>query len=239
MRDQVGVDADALAMRSQLGSAVVYDGLPVGRGGAHGLGRLAPRDAVHALNLFLESCAKPLGVTSHFGLPHTPGLTVEASVADAINRRFPLLGNRHPVPLADIDEAIALFESISPQPRNRWGMSPVWLWVVADIELISPMGAGVWPGQNPSLFGHFETPGGVRLGASQIRLSLQSTASLGLGLSIPEATDADLAAIAPWLQKHLPCRLSDRQWTRWRLTANGRTYRGVHISPSQAPVAGN
>jgi hypothetical protein len=219
-------------MSNQLDSAVAYDGLPIGSGGAHGLGRLAPREALDALRRFLASCAQPLLLTSYFDLPFTPELTVSAWVAAAIEGRFPKVGVHHPVAPSEIDDAIALLESISPQPRNPWGMSPVWLSVVADVRLLSPVGGGIWPGQDPSLFGDFRTPGGVRLGASQLRLILESKAKLGLSLSIPQATDADVAIIVPWLQKHLPCRLSDKQWTRWSLTKNGRTYRGQRISPS-------
>jgi hypothetical protein len=54
---------------------------------------------------------------------------------------------------------------------------------------------------------------------------------MGLSVSIPRASDADLAEIVPWLQSPLPMRLSPRHWTRWTLTKNKRSYRGKKIVP--------
>ena len=109
-------------------------------------------------------------------------------------------------------------------------MAPVWLWFTAEFRLRSPTGPEPWPGQDPALFGHFKTPGGVTLGASSIRLILQAKHSIGLSLSIPEASDSDLARVVPWLQAALPMRLSSKHWTRWTLTENGRSYRGSKIA---------
>jgi hypothetical protein len=49
-------------------------------------------------------------------------------------------------------------------------------------------------------------------------------------MSIPQASDADLADVVPWLQAALPLRLSPKHWTRWTLTKNGGSYRGRRIT---------
>jgi hypothetical protein len=162
----------------------------------------------------------------------TPELTVESQVVARIAEVFPDRSRgRFPVPVDRIDEALAVFESIEPQPTNPWGMAPVWLWFTAEFQLLDPDGSDVWPGQDPSRFGHFQTPAGVTLGASATRLVIQARRSLGLTLSIPEASDEDLKRLVPWLQAALPMRLSTKHWTRWTLTKSGTSYRGRKISP--------
>jgi hypothetical protein len=164
----------------------------------------------------------------------TPGLTVDAQVADLIERQFPRSSgrfNRMSVSWDRVEDALSLFETIEPLPTNQWGMAPVWLWFTAGFRLRSPRSTAIWPGQDPALFGHFQTPGGVTLGASSTRLILQAKRSIGLSLSIPEATDTDLAEVVPWLQAALPMRLSSKHWARWILTKNAQAYRGKKIIP--------
>ena len=215
----------------QLASAVAYDGLPISSGGAHGLGRISARDALDAWQHFVHTCALPKVTQCRFILPHTPELDVGPAVAALIQSRFPGGGSSFPVPLARLDEAVDLLESIEPQPTNQWGMAPVWFGVQADLLLMAPHGSEPWPCQNRALFGGFETPAGVQLGTSSTRLYLQAKRSMGLTLSLPEASDGDLAEFIPWLQGNLPFRLSIKHWTRWTLTKNGRTYRGRRIAP--------
>jgi hypothetical protein len=214
----------------QAESAVAYDGLPISSGGAHALGRISPRQALMSWRGFLGACTQPSPITCWFDLPMTPELAVEPAVVARLSAAFPdRTRDRFPVPEDRIDQAVDLIESIEPQPTNQWGMAPVWLWLTADFQLLTPDGSGVWPGQDPGRFGRFQTPAGVRLGASSTRLVVQARRSLGLTLSIPEASDADLQRLVPWLQSHLPMRLSAKHWTRWTLTKNGRTYRGKKI----------
>jgi hypothetical protein len=218
-------------MTQLLQSAVVYDGLPISSGGAHGLGRVSARGAHAAWLRFLDRCTDPLPVACWFDFPATPGLSADRDIVLRIEGEFPRSENaRHVVAANRIDDALSLFESFEPLPVNASGMAPVWLWFTADFRLRSPASSRVWPGQDPARFGDFETPGGIRLGASSTRLILQAKRSLGLSLSIPEASDTDLAEIVPWLQAALPMRLSSKHWTRWTLTNSGRTYRGARIA---------
>lgn len=215
-------------------SAVAYDGLPISSGGAHGLGRVSARSALADWTDFLSTCTQPQPVSCFFDLPDTPNLRVDRKTAKLIERSFPPaqgVPKRFAVPTEQIGEAVSLFESLEPLPTNPWGMAPVWLWLTADFKLLAPGGGGVWPGQDPARFDHFQTPAGVSLGSSSTRLILQAKRSMGLTLSVPDAADQDLAVLVPWLQEALPMRLSVKQWTRWTLTRNGRSYRGKRISP--------
>ena len=108
-------------------------------------------------------------------------------------------------------------------------MAPVWLRFSAGFDLKGPSGE-VWPDQDPAKFGLFETPTGVRLGTSQTNLSMQAKRSMGLLLSVPNATDDEVAELARWLQTHLSFRLSPKHWSRWTLAKNGRTYWGRKLA---------
>ena len=101
--------------------------------------------------------------------------------------------------------------------------------VLGAFVLKGPSGE-VWRDQDPVGFGHFQTPTGVTLGASRTNLSLQAKRSMGLLLSVPNATDAEMAELVPSLQSQLPFRFSPKQWSRWTLAKNGRTYRGRKLA---------
>ena len=135
------------------------------------------------------------------------------------------------VPRTRLDEAVGLFESLEPLPVNKWGMAPVWLRFTAGFRLRSPRGE-LWPGQDPRHFDEFVTRTGVTLGTSTTGLSLQAKRHMGLALSIPRASDADLNNLVPWLQASLPFRLSAKHWTRWTLTKSKLSYRGSKIIPA-------
>lgn len=172
----------------------------------------------------------PQNVRCYFDLPQTPELTVESSVRSRIAEAFPADGRSYPVSDDKVKVALDLLTSLEPQPTNPWGMAPVWLRFSADFRLLRPASGELWPDQEPQRFGYFETPTGVRLGASRTNLSLQARRSMGLLLSIPNATDADLAAVVPWLQGNLPFRLSTNHWSRWTLAKNGGTHRGQKLT---------
>lgn len=224
-------------------SAVTYDGLPIGRGGAHALGRISGRDALAAWLRFLDLRTEPAPIQAWFDFPTTPGLSVDPDVVRLVESEFPLdpaRRHRAPVPFDRAEQAVALLESIEPQPTNRWGMAPVWLWFTAAFRIRSPTGPGLWPGQDPALFGDFETPAGIVLGTSSTRLALHAKCLMGLRLSIPLATDGDLATMAPWLQEALPMRLSSKHWARWVLTKDQRSYRAtkVVVDPGRGAASG-
>jgi hypothetical protein len=215
----------------QLESAVAYDGLPISSGGAHGLGRISAKDALRAWLRFLDSCTEAAPSSCCFDFPATPGLAVAPEVVRLIKGEFPSSRGTHPVPRDRVDLALSIFESLEPLPVNQWGMAPVWLWFTADFRIRTPGSQELWPGQDPERFGHFETPAGVKLGTSTTRLILQAKRMMALSMSLPQASDTDLAEVVPWLQAALPMRLSAKHWTRWTLTKDKRSYRGRKIKP--------
>ncbi|MGC4175476.1 hypothetical protein [Demequina sp.] len=210
-------------------SVVVYDGLALTSGSSHGLGRVSSREALSRWEHFLSACTTVHSRSSHFTFPQTPSLTVDPAVRARIASAFPedAAWHRHPVPADRFEEALDLLTSIEPQPKNQWGMSPVWLWHTADFSVLGPSG-NVWPGQDSAAF-DFETPGGVRLGSSRSALILEGRRSMSVSLNFPRATDDELSTIIPWLQANLPFTLSTKHWTRWTLAKNGTTYRGRKI----------
>ena len=227
-------------MSVQRQSAVVYDGLPIGSGGAHGLGRISASQALRRWRDFLAACGSPVQpLECSFNIRAlSDAQVIDPSVVEAIHSAFPMQGtfvprnnNFSPVPPDRLDEAVALLESIEPQPADKWGNVPVWLNTHADFHLKTPDGSGLWPGQGTGGFGDFKTPAGVRLGISNGGLNLEARKSIGLMLSVPDATDDDLAVLVPWLQAALPFRMSSKHWTRWSLAKNGRTYRGRRFVP--------
>jgi hypothetical protein len=214
-----------------LESAVTYDGLPLSSGGAHSLGRMSGRTAHDAVLAFLSTCAATTQLTHFFTLPQPPEIVVDAEVAQELRQLFPGTPNTFPVSHDRVDEAFAFLDRISPQPTNPWGMAPVWFWVRADFRLRTPSEDVIWPGQDPALFGGFETSTGIRLGQSKVQLSIESKPRINLMLSIPEATDDQLGEVAPWLEKNLPFRMSAKHWLRWSLTRSGTSYRPRRITP--------
>jgi hypothetical protein len=215
-----------------LESAVAYDGLPISSGGAHSLGRISARNAFDSWLKFLDTCAVASPIQAFFDFPSTPELPIDPAVERRVDRDFPGRPGRCIVPWDRAEEALSLFESLEPLPVNRWGMAPLWLWFTADFRLLRPGSRDLWPGQDPALFGEFVTPTGVSLGACSTRLILQAKRSIGLNISIPDASDGDLDKVVPWLLGALPMRLSSKQWTRWTLTKNRRSYRGRRITPA-------
>lgn len=214
---------------TQCESAVVYDGLPISSGGAHGLGRISVRRAHSSWATFLETYGSDVAESCYFDFPNTPELTAEPDVRSAVAEAFPASGRKHEVPSDRVREALDLMTALEPQPTNPWGMAPVWLCFSAEFVLRRPTG-GVWPDQERERFGFFETPTGVRLGRCVANLNIEAKRSMGLLLSVPNVTDEEAAELAQWLQADLPFRLSAKHWSRWTLTKNGRTYRGRKIA---------
>ena len=227
MTDTTGHSAPALE-RGQ--SVVVYDGLPLSAGSAHGLGRISAHAAYTAWSRFLHECGTAASISCSFFFPFVPELEVSPEVRRLITTAFPPASDGyHRVDASRFDEALNLLVSIEPQPRNPWGMAPVDLWFSASFTLLRPNGMP-WPSQGAERF-NFQTPAGVQLGTNTTNLILAGKRSMSLALSIPDATDNDIEQTIPWLQSHLPFRLSSKHWTRWTLTKNQNSYRGRKLQP--------
>jgi hypothetical protein len=208
-------------------SAVAYDGLPISSGGAHRLPRRSVREAFAAWRTFLDACTSDPTFNAYFGLAHRQDVTVDPPVERRILAAFP-----GPIDQARVPEALELFEDLEPQPLSEWGLTPVDLSFRSEFHLNRPGTGEIWPGQEPELFGQFQTPAGMPLGASGSSLRLGAKHTMSLHLTLPEASDADVAEAVPWLEAPLPMRLSAKHWTRWTLTKNRKSYRGRRLDLS-------
>lgn len=208
---------------SLIASAVAYDGLPISSGGAHRLRRLSARQAFAAWRDFLNARTSDSTFNGYFELAHRPDLTVDPAAERRVLAAFP-----GPIVQARVTEALDLFADLEPQPTNR-GLAAVELSFRSEFQIHRPGTSEVWLGQEHERFGDFETPAGMRLGVSGSSLRLAARFTMSLQLTLPEASDSDVAEAVPWLEAALPMRLSQKHWTRWTLTKNGKSYRGKRL----------
>ena len=200
-------------------TAVTYDGLPIGSGGAHSLGRMSRADAYERTMAFLETCVELDGSLEHqFALPPVPGMPRALDLEVQVKRRF---GKDRPIPASRVAEALAFLEEIDPQPLNPWGMAPVWFWSVARFRILDPATGRPIPGQDARRFKGTTYSPGAPLGTSGLRLILVDRAAIGIDLCFPDADDDLLRRVVPWLQANLPFRLSPKQWREWTPTRTG------------------
>jgi len=195
--------------------AVTYDG-PTG--GAHSLGRMTRRTAYEGVLSFLDTCTEPMSPTRYsFRVHDVPGLDHDGDVERELARRF----GRGRIVVLDEDEvadALDFLDDVHPEPTNQWGMAPVWFGASARFRLLDPQTGSPLPGQTDDL--------SYRVGyKNELRLTMDNRARLGVELCIPEAGDELLGRVLPWLQQHLPCRLSSKRWRAWTVTKS-RTLRG-------------
>lgn len=215
-----------------LDSVVVYDGLPISSGGAHGLRRLDATAAIEAWRGFLDACTEQASLVTRFTV--ADGVKPPRDVLRQLKSRF---GQQHewldpwfPFGPERLDEAAEWMQQVAPNVTDAQGYSSLYLTADASFLLKRPDGVGLWHGQSRDRFGGFETPGGIRLGECTTRLAISAHRSMSLHLSLPLATDDEVAQVQRWLEPHLPFRLSDKHWTRWTLNRNGRSYSGRRVA---------
>ncbi|MFC4784859.1 hypothetical protein ACT8ZV_10305 [Nocardioides sp. MAHUQ-72] len=195
-------------------AAVTYDGLPASSGGAHSLGRMTRRAALEATTSFRQTCTEPAGPTEYSITVHqVPGLTPPTRLLHELERRF---GRGRLLVLAEdeVEEALDLLDDIHPQPTNQWGMAPIWFSAGSRYRLLDPQTGRPLPGQTDDLF--------HRVGyTNESRLVLDNSARLALSFCIPGGEVGVLDRMIPWLEEHLPCKLSPKQWRAWTRTRSG------------------
>lgn len=209
--------------------AVTYDGLPISSGGAHSLGRLSRREAYARTTSFLRTCTEPAGPREYwFAVNSVPELRPVRRLEKELERRFGkregflwIKDQRLDIAAERVAEALDFLDEIDPQPTNRWGMAPIWFWVTTKFRILDPATGQPLPGQDPDRYRGNEYEWGLPLGTSSLRLILHNRAQLGINLCIPDADDDLLRRAVPWLQQHLPCRLSQKHWTAWTPTRSG------------------
>ena len=201
-------------MTDAVPTAVTYDGLPASSGGAHSLGRMTRRAAHEATMSFLRTCTEPMGRMEYsFTVHDVPELKPARHLERELEHRF----GRGRVVVLDEDEvpeALNYLDDIHPQPTNQWNMAPVWFRATAKCRLLDPQTGEPLRGQNDQLF-HLV---GYN---NELRLILDNRARLGITFCIPDADAQVLSKMLPWLQQHLPCKLSPKQWRSWTPTKTG------------------
>jgi hypothetical protein len=197
-------------------AAITYIGLPISSGGAHSLGRMSRRVADERTVSFLRTCTQPEGSIAYsFDVHDVPDLPPVPRLERELKRRF---GRNLAIQADRVDEALEFLDEIDPQPTNQWGMAPIWFTAASKFQILDPATRHPLPGQDPKRFKGVEYEWGVPLGTSGLRLMLHNHATIAIELCLPYPDDAVLRAVVPWLQRHLPCKLSPKQWRAWTPT---------------------
>lgn len=168
---------------------------------------------------FLRTCTEPAAPAEYsFQVNEVPDLRRDPRFNHQLRRRF---GDYASIGAERVDEALDYLDEIDPQPANRWGMAPVWFTARSALRILDPSTGRPLPGQDPVRFHGVEYEWGVPLGTSRLRLILNNHALIAIELCVPDATDDLLLSVVPWLQKHLPFKLSSKQWRAWTPTKSG------------------
>ncbi|CAN5320927.1 hypothetical protein BH11ACT5_BH11ACT5_13150 [soil metagenome] len=205
---------------------VTYEGLPLGSGGSHGLGKIGSRDAYRRTVDFITHCAVVVGPrTQSFTLHEVPGLAERPEWAGVLHREFGE-GTANVIPVSDdrVEAALGFLEDIAPQPHNQWGMAPLTFTTFWKIAIVDPVSGRPFAAQDPARY-----PG---LGYdSRVKLHLSNRASLNIEICIPDLDDQSLRALIPTLQSHAPFTFSAKQWRRWTASKTGSfTSRKIDVS---------
>lgn len=200
-------------------AAVTYVGLPISSGGAHSLGRMSRRAAYEQTMTFLRTCTEPvsnmeyrfrLNEKTAVGLPSDPMLWLK------VKARF----GPGAIGTDRVSDALDFLDEIEPQPES-YGVTPIWFWATTRFRILDPATGMPFPGQDPKSFGGTEYEWQIPLGSSDLRLILHNRAALGVDLCIPNADRDVLRRVVPWLQEHLPFKLSAKHWRAWNRTRSG------------------
>jgi hypothetical protein len=219
---------------------IVYDGLPVSSGGAHGLGKRGPVDVWTQLSRFLHQCADLIGsyetallVYEAAGKPLTPiesGKTSATTLFGMPQRRVAVTGvveileNSWGLGADQLPQALTwlteqhLVPSLSTGPAFVVGLQ-------ARFRLKDPDSGEVLPFQGPEHYGHQTLGHQLPLGVSMLyaRLAARSTCSLTLCLPFTDVSPELMRCVVA-LQHRLPFKLSEKHWARWQLNAAGSAY---------------
>jgi hypothetical protein len=200
-------------------AAVTYIGLPISSGGAHSLGRM-PRRVAHERTLaFLRTCTVPVGAPDYLLRVHdVPELRPDPVLEREVERRF---GGRVGLREDQVGDVLDFLDDIDPQPANRWGMVPVWFRIECQFRIIDPDTGRLLPGQDPAHFNDEVYEWHMPLGTSGLGLILNDHAAIRIELCLPDADEELLRRVVPWLQHHLPFKLSPKQWRSWTPTRSG------------------
>ena len=212
-------------------TAVTYVGLPLGSGASHTLRKVGLRDAYRRTQAFVDACMDPVTPRTQFltfvRVPELPELPEWAHrIWDRFGRGD---GRRVPIADSDVDDAISFLEEVDPQPHNRWGMSPLWMFTNWKVALLDPPTGKPFPGQDPTRYPQCNYDG-LSLGESSVQLVLSNKAAVSAKLCFPDLDDARLRKILPTFQANAPFKFSSKHWRRWTPTKTG-SFRSKTIMP--------
>jgi hypothetical protein len=212
-------------------TAVTYVGLPIGSGASHKLARVGLREAHRRTQAFVDACMVEVAPRSHFfSFVQVPELPDIPDWAPRLWNRFGRGdGRRTYVADSDLDDAISFLEEVDPQPRNQWGMSPLWMFTNWKVSLLDPATAKPFPGQDPARYPRSGYEG-LSLGESSIQLVLSNSAAVSANLCFPDLDDTRLREVLPTFQAHAPFKFSSKHWRRWTPTKTG-SFRSKTITP--------
>jgi hypothetical protein len=237
---KVTIATGASVLRS---SIITYDGLPISRGGAHGLRTRSPKAALKQvrdflrnctdtsipLNVFVEVIAGP-GLPNAFLIPLIERLTTKLGTPIRRHAGAKDVAHRWTLRADQVEEYVTLVERACPLPVHPFGVHPFVVAVLFNFRLVSPETNIVLPSQDAESYGGFSPNPGQLLGQSQLyaRISEHSTVALFLNFPFEELSDSFLAAAA-YIQANLPFLLSPNHWKQWRLRGTGYSGRRVRV----------
>lgn len=220
---------------------ILYDGLPIGSGGGHGLGRLTPTRAYSAAEGFFESLTttpKPssIEVGVHFGPSVEPSKSYE------------------------LEKSLTAVFSLSGQPFQRrshgpnetahsWSIAPGRAAEVAEWIESANLDSSHWLGgaayasltyafalragprgevlefQDRRFYGEQELGYGIFLGESRAHVRFTSKCSFSVQLFFPfEEPSPDFWSYVATVERALPFKFSAKHWSHWRLNKQGLAY---------------
>ena len=93
-------------------------------------------------------------------------------------------------------DALDFLDEIDPQPMDRWGMVPVWVWMQAAFRILDPATGRPLAGQDPERFRGIDYEWRMPLGTSGLKLTLRDHALLAAGGSGVATRGADMRGVS-------------------------------------------
>ena len=222
---------------------IVYDGLPIGSGGAHTLARQSLSRVRDTLETFLLECTDRKQ-PDRIQLTVYDGIAIPADFSNRMNEalaaihgapaRRQVVGGRN----ADLWEnswtvAPGQFRAVAdwlaarqPLPRIQCVAGPpIVLGVEATFKLRDPRSGDILPFQGTEYYGGHEYGFRMPLGLSRLHLRLSERSTWALVLCLPFThVSEELRTYVATFQNYLPFELSPRHWSRWQLNARHTHY---------------
>lgn len=212
-------------------TAITYVGLPISAGGAHSLGRMPVARAYERTMAFLTSCTRLAQPLTCQLLVTDMGAPLGAAERSELRRRFGD-GDHLDLQQEQIADALDFLARLSRPLTTQVG--GLWLTLEAKFRILDPLTGEPLPGQEPARYAGVQYQRDDPLGSSRLALSLHSRATLALDLCLPDADEAVVERVLPWLQANLPFKLSSKHWMHWTPTKTG-SFKGRKIASPLDP----